>query len=101
MWLRGDAGSIAGLLGGTAVMGAILAFAFDAPRAMGKSIAVLFFLNTLGYYAGGWFEGKLAIDHRLAGMLLWGICYGIGLGAGLGVAFHLCQERARAALRAR
>ena len=100
MWLRGDAGSIAGLFGGTAAMGVILAFAFDTPRAMVKIIAALFLLNTLGYYAGGWIEGKLAIDHRLAGMLLWGVCYGIGFGAGLGVAFHLCQERARALLRA-
>jgi hypothetical protein len=99
--LRGDEGSIAGLLGGTAAMGAIIALAFDAPRAMGQVIAALFVLNTLGYCAGGWFEGKLAIDHRLAGMLLWSVCYGIGFGAGLGVAFHLCQERARAALRSR
>lgn len=99
MALRGDAGSIAGLLAGTAVMGAILSLAFDAPQALPKVIAALFILNTLGYYAGGWVEGKLAVDHLLAGMLLWGVCYGIGLGAGLGVAFHLCQERARTTLR--
>ncbi len=98
MGLRGDLGSVTGLLGGTAAMGLILAAAFDAWPSTGKIIAALFVLNTLGYYTGGWVEGKLAIDHRLAGMLLWGVCYGIGFGAGLGVAFHLCQERARAAL---
>lgn len=98
MWLRGDEGSIGGLLAGTTIMGVILAFAFDAQRAAFKIIAALFVLNTLGYYAGGWVEGKLAIDHRLAAMLLWGACYGIGFGAGLGVAFYLCQARARAAL---
>jgi hypothetical protein len=97
--LRGDAGSIGGLLGGTTVMGAILTLAFDAPRAMPRVIAALFVLNTLGYYAGGWFEGKLIVDHRLAAMLLWGACYGIGFGAGLGIAFHFCQEKARAILR--
>jgi len=97
--LRGDAGSLAGLLGGTAAMGAILAYAFDAPRAALKVILALFILNTLGYYAGGKIEGKLAIDHRLAAMLLWGACYGIGFGAGLGAAFYFCQERARALLR--
>jgi len=32
-------------------------------------------------------------------MLLWGVFYGIGLGAGLGWAFHLCQSRTRAALQ--
>ncbi len=103
LWMawRGDAGSIGGLLGGTAVMGAILALAFDAPRAMPAVICSLFILNTLGYYAGGWIEGKLIVDHRLVAMMLWGVCYGIGFGAGLGVAFHLCQASARARLRGR
>jgi hypothetical protein len=98
MRLRGDAGSILGLLGGTAVMAAIFSYAFDAPRAFLKSFAALFLLNTLGYYAGGWFEGKLAIHHRPAAMLLWGVCYGAGFGAGLGLAFHFCQAGVRALL---
>jgi hypothetical protein len=99
VWLRGRNGEIAGLLGGTAAMGAILAFAFDAQRSVLKIIAALFTLNALGYFAGGWFEGKLAMDHRLTAMMLWGVCYGIGFGAGLGLAFHLCQADARTALR--
>ena len=101
VWLRGREGEIAGLLAGTAAMGAILAFAFDAQRSVVKVIAALFALNALGYFAGGWFEGKLAIHHRLAAMMLWGVCYGIGFGTGLGVAFHICQARARAALGGR
>jgi hypothetical protein len=100
MKLRGDAGSLAGLFGGTVAMGVIIAAAFDAWSAAAKIIAALFLLNTLGYYAGGWVEGKVAIEHRLAGMLLWGCCYGVGFGAGLGAAFYFCQERTRAALRA-
>jgi len=99
MTLRGEEGSIGGLLGGTAAMGVVLALAFGAPRAMPGVIAALFILNTLGFYAGGRLEGKLAIDHRLAAMILWGLCYGIGFGAGLGVAFHLCQQRARELIR--
>jgi hypothetical protein len=95
IWLRSEAGEIAGLLGGTAAMGAILAFAFDARRAVVKIIAALFALNAAGYWAGGWFEGKLVIDHRLTAILLWAICYGIGFGAGLGMAFHFCQAKAR------
>jgi hypothetical protein len=66
---------------------------------MPKVIAALFALNTLGYYVGGRIEGKLIIDHPVAAMLLWGLCYGIGFGAGLGIAFHLCQEQARALIR--
>ena len=99
IWLRGREGEIAGLLGGAIAMGAILAFAFGAQRSVVKIIAALFVLNAAGYFLGGWFEGKLAIHHRLAAMLLWGVCYGIGFGAGLGLAFHICQTRARAMLR--
>jgi hypothetical protein len=99
MALRGTVGEVAGLLGGTVAMGAILAFAFDIPQAAPKISFALFILNALGYYAGGKIEGKLAVDHRLLAMLLWGACYGIGFGAGLGAAFHLCQQRAREILR--
>jgi len=97
--LRGDSGSIGGLLGGSTAMGLVLAFAFDAQRAIIKVVVALFVLNALGYYFGGRIAGKLAIDHRALGMLLWGVCFGIGLGAGLGLAFYFCQQRARAALR--
>ena len=98
VWLRGRNGEIAGLLGGTAMMGAILAFAFDAQRSIVKIVAVLFTLNALGYFVGGWFEGKLAVEYRLSALVLWAVCYGIGFGAGLGVAFHICQARVREAL---
>jgi hypothetical protein len=96
--LRSDLGEYAGLLAGTTAMGAILAFAFDALRAVVKIIAALFVLNTAGYSAGGWIEGHLAVHHRLVAILLWGICYGVGLGAGLGLAFQFCQTRARAVI---
>jgi hypothetical protein len=109
MGLHGHAGSLAGLFAGTALMGWILACAFDERGAALKSIAALFVLNTLGYYAGGWAEGKVAhLPHlSLAGlvlekpppitvaMLLWGVGYGIGLGAGLGLAFYFCQKTVR------
>jgi hypothetical protein len=97
--LRNNAGGIGGLLGGACAMGLVFALAFDAPRAIVKVVPALFVFNALGYYVGGRLHGKLAIDHRALGMLLWGACYGIGLGAGLGLAFYFCQERARAALR--
>jgi hypothetical protein len=80
-------------------MGTIFALSFGAPRALPQVIAALFLLNTAGFYAGGWVEGKLAVDHRLAAIFLWAVCYGLGFGAGLGAAFHFCQSRARALLR--
>lgn len=109
MGLHGHAGSLVGLLAGSVLMGGLFAAAFGERSAALKSIAALFVLNTVGYYAGGWVEGKVARlpNLSLAGlvvekpppltvaMLLWGVCYGLGLGAGLGLAFHFCQGSAR------
>ena len=101
MSLGGHKGSLVGLLAGTAAMGWILACAFDARGAAPKVIAALFVLNALGYFAGGWVEGSVArFAPKTAAMLLWGVCYGVGLGAGLGIAFHLCQAGARERLAA-
>ena len=95
MAFKGHTGSIVGLLAGCAAMGLILAIAFDAlPRAV-PIIAALFVLNTIGYFVGGWVEAAVFKTHRVTAMLLWGVFYGLGLGAGLGVAFYLCQKKAR------
>jgi hypothetical protein len=93
-----NAGSLAGLLAGTVVMGAMLAAAFDAWASLVQVILALFLLNSLGYFIGGVFEGMLIHTHPILAKLQWGICYGLGFGAGLGLAFHLCQSRARALL---
>lgn len=112
MALRGHPGSLAGLFAGTAAMGWLLTRAFDAPRAVVKVIAALFIMNSLGYFIGGVVEGSLvglkelsfagvALNQSsrvLLAKLLWGVCYGLGFGAGLGFAFHECQAGARARL---
>jgi hypothetical protein len=112
MTLRGHLGSVVGLLAGTAAMGWMLARAFDAIGTVLKVIAALFVLNALGYFIGGWVEGGLVglDEFSLFGMtvekparmmlakLLWGVCYGIGFGAGLGLAFHYCQSNVRTLL---
>ncbi len=109
MTLRGHPGSLVGLLAGTAVMGILLALAFDAREQMLKVILALFVLNSAGYFIGGWVEGWLIglqecsffgvslakPQQRLLAMMSWGLFYGIGFGAGLGLAFHWCQTRAR------
>ncbi len=113
MSLRGHPGSVMGLLAGTALMGFVLALAFDARDQMLKVIAALFLLNSLGYFAGGIVEQKLMHlpelrlfgstlaprPQRILAMMSWGLFYGLGFGAGLGLAFHLCQTKARALLR--
>jgi hypothetical protein len=98
MTLRGHPGSLAGLFAGTAVMGWMLAAAYDAQGSLVPIISALFLLNTAGYFIGGVFEGKLMSQLPLIAKLQWGVCYGLGFGAGLGIAFYLCQDRARALL---
>lgn len=109
MALRGHPGSIAGLLAGTGLMGLVLALAFQAGGQALRIIAALFLLNSAGYFIGGWVEGWLlhlpecrffsvslaGPQQRVLAMMSWGLFYGIGFGAGLGLAFHLCQEKAR------
>ena len=110
MSLRGRAGSLAGLTAGTALMGWILTTAFEARGAWVKVAATLLGLNALGYFAGAWMEGSVIALGGLAlakpievalAKLSWAVCYGIGFGAGLGLAFHACQADARALLASR
>ncbi len=112
MSVGGHWGSITGLLAGTAVMGWMLARAFDATRQTLIVIAVLFVLNSLGYFLGGVVvETIMALKQvslfgsvvpkpvqMTSAKLLWGVFYGLGFGAGLGLAFHICQTEARALL---
>jgi hypothetical protein len=95
MSLRGHLGSTVGLLAGAVIMGWLLATAFDAQRFLFRIIAALFVLNAAGYFLGGLIETSLVRRHELVAKLLWGVFHGLGFGAGLGLAFHLCQSRAR------
>ena len=100
MSLHGHPGSVAGLLAGTTVMGWMLVTAFEARGQLLKVIGALFVLNSLGYFIGGVLEGAIYPHSALTAKLMWGVCYGLGLGAGLGLAFYLCQSGARALLAA-
>ena len=112
MSLRGHPGSLVGLLAGTALMGWMLTRAFDAKDQMATVILALFALNSLGYFVGGVVEGGVMNLKNLSGWgitktvqvvtakLLWGVFYGVGFGAGLGIAYHLCQGPHRLALAA-
>jgi hypothetical protein len=99
MWLRGPLGEFVATAGGAAVMAGIMALAFDAWRSLAVLLVALFACNAAGYYAGREVEGELIIEHRYVAITLWALCYGLGFGAGLGAAFHLCQREARRVIR--
>jgi hypothetical protein len=101
MCLRGTKGGLIGLFAGTALMAFCLAYAFAAWRSLLRIFAVLFVSNTIGYFAGEWVAGALAATstHPTVDKLVWGVCYGFGLGAGLGLAFYYCQSLVRDTLR--
>lgn len=111
--LRGVAGGVVGALTGIGVMGGILATGFVARGAFLKIFAVLLLANVAGHFIGEWAhdfaltlkEGNatglvLSQSARsLSSKTLWGLCYGLGFGAGIGLAFYFCQTEARQLLR--
>jgi hypothetical protein len=110
MTLHGNSGSLTGLATGCLLMGWILCRAFAARGVLVLVVSALLVGNLLGYYGGGYAEalvaglsvpGMAGIAHEKArptalAMLSWGACYGLGVGAGLGAALHLCQAEHRA-----
>lgn len=88
--LRGTAGEFVGSLVGSILMAIVFAAGFGALRSTVKLSAVLFLTNCLGYFLGA------ALFYSLpepAGMLLFGVVYGLLFGAGIGATLHLVQQR--------
>jgi hypothetical protein len=81
-----------GAVGGSIFMGLFLCAGFSALRSWWRVIPVLTIGNTVGYFLGRivWISvgGK-------AGMIEWGIIYGLGFGLGLGYSMYVCQQPAR------
>jgi hypothetical protein len=109
MLLRGVIGGVIGALAGMAVMGGLLAWGFARPGATLKVVAALFLTNLAGYFVGNW--AHTAVQSVLGGSGLkpsavalisksfWGLSYGLGFGAGIGMAFYFCQAEARRLLK--
>jgi hypothetical protein len=95
--LRGKLGEWLGSLLGSLLMGLMISLGFNALRSSPKSIAILFISNSVGYFLGDALNN--AIGGR-AGMLLWGVAFGLFLGAGLGAIIYLAQAAVRARLQA-
>jgi hypothetical protein len=111
MLLRGVIGGVIGALAGMAVMGGLLAWGFAVPAATLKVVAALFLTNLAGYFVGEWAHtalqsvsggGGSGLKPSTVGLVskaVWGLCYGLGFGAGIGMAFYLCQAEARRLLK--
>jgi hypothetical protein len=86
--LRGVAGEWVGSLAGSILMALVFAAGFGTIRSTLRFSAVLFVANSVGYFLGSglndYFRGR-------PGMLLWGVAYGLFLGAGMGAVLHLAQ----------
>ena len=90
--LRGTTGEWIGSLAGSVLMAAVFAAGFGVLRSILKISASLFVTNSIGYFLGSalneYFSGG-------AGMLMWGVMYGLFLGAGIGAVLHLLQTEGR------
>ena len=82
-----------GVIAGTVLMSLTFAWAGAAKRDFAGIFLILLLTNTAGYFAGRclWraFGGH-------AGMIAWGVLFGLGLGFGLGYVFYACRTPSRA-----
>ena len=91
--LRRGAGEWLGLLAGSILMTLVFAKGFGATRATLKLSALLFVANSCGYFLGSALNDQVG---GRSGMLLWGLIYGLCLGAGIGAVLQLLQVQRRA-----
>ena len=90
--LRGAAGEWAGSLVGSILMALVITLAFGVIKTLLEHAAMLFIANSAGYFLGALLHDSI---RGKTGMLLWGVLYGLCLGAGLGLSVFLAQTPLR------
>ncbi|HEY0761989.1 MAG TPA: hypothetical protein VGD61_06415 [Pyrinomonadaceae bacterium] len=88
--LGGAAGEWVGSLAGSVLMTIVFALGFGGARLIPKLSLFLFLANSAGYFVGS------AINNSIGGrpgMLLWGLIYGLFLGAGIAALLHQLQNK--------
>lgn len=86
--LRGSAGEWVGSLAGSILMAVVFAAGFKRMNLVPKFAVILFVANSIGYFLGSALYQTVAGQ---SGMLLWGVAYGLFLGAGIGAVLHYSQ----------
>ena len=87
--LRSRGGEWLGSLLGSLLMTTIFALGFRAARLIPKLWLLLFIANSAGYFLGSALNDSVG---GRPGMLLWGIIYGLLLGAGISALLYLLQR---------
>lgn len=90
--LRGVAGEWVGSLAGSILMALVFAKGFGRLGGTLKFSAILFIANSIGYFLGSALNDYIRGSN---GMLLWGVAYGLFLGAGIGAVLHYAQVEER------
>lgn len=90
--LRGVAGEWVGSLVGSFLMASVFALGFGVARSIVKLSLLLFIANSAGYFLGSALNDYIG---GRPGMLLWGVVYGLFLGAALGILLHKLQNESR------
>ena len=81
-----------GSLAGSVLMALVFAAGFGVMRSALKFSALLFIANSIGYFSGAMLNARIGGS---TGMLLWGVLYGLFLGAGIGAVLHFAQRWTR------
>jgi hypothetical protein len=90
----GRTGEWSGALVGGAAFVALSAWALGRPRAPLITTLVFLVAHTAGYFAGdqAYHACAAAAAPKMLGMSAWGVCYGVGFGAGIGWLVHACRD---------
>lgn len=88
--MRGTAGEWAGSFVGSVLLGLTFSIGLRARDQAFLICTVLFIANSLGYFVGSALNQTRGGN---TGMLLWGLAYGLFLGAGFGIATILIQRK--------
>lgn len=94
--IRGPVGEWMGSVLGSAALGMVLAAVFRAWNRYFMISVQLFVAHSAGYFLGEWFHHS--VQGRI-GMLLSGVCYGLGFGLGLARALFWAQTADAASTR--